>query len=151
MGFLDEGNSRWETVAQSGSGSAQITGATEDNLLVVLSKAPTDKYKAAKLTTAATDNFHGVTAGADDFDSQDPYDKANHKLLRVKTSEKLRVRTATAYVSANYGKGVAADATSGQEGWGTVAATGGKGFIVDGETIGTAHYLDFWMEESDRL
>lgn len=149
MAFLDEGTPRWTDCLQSGgSGATAITGATDDNLLVVLSRAVGAKYDTANLTTAATDVIAGVTAGADSFESPDPYSNASPKLVRVKTSEKMRVRTATAYVAANYGKGIAADQTTNQEGWAIVAATGGVGRIVGGETIDGKHYLDFWMNEA---
>ena len=148
MAFLDEGHSRWTEYVQSGSGNTAIDSDTEDWLLVKGSQATTDKYRAAQLTNAATDVIDGVTQGADDFKSIDPYKPEEHNLVRVKTAEKLRVRTATAYVATDYGKGIAPDATSGNEGFATVAATAGTGRIVGGETIGTKHYLDFWMNES---
>ena len=151
MAFLDEGTPRWEDISQGGTGTTAITGSTDNNLLVVMSKAPTDKYKAGRLTNAATDDFGGVTAGQDSFDSNDPYELKTQKMMRVKTSEKLRVRTATAYTGTNYGQKVVPDATSGNEGFGSAHATNGKGFIVGGETVGSHHYLDFWLDESDQV
>ena len=152
MAFLDEGTPRWDTCRQGGSGVTVVNSLTEENLLVKGSKPVGEKYERVALTNAATDVIKGVTAGQDDFNSDDPYELTEFGICRVKTAQKLRVRTATAYVAANYGKGINPDATTGQEGWATVAATGGTGRIAGGETIGTGgtakHYLDFWMDEA---
>lgn len=148
MGFLDEGTPRWETCQQGGTGVTAVNSLTEQNLLVKGSRGVGAKYEQVALTNNAADIIKGVTAGQDAFNSDDPYELTSFGICRVKTAEKLRVRTATAYVAADYGKGIAPDATSGNEGFATVAATGGTGRIVGGETIGTKHYLDFWMDES---
>ena len=148
MAFLDEGTPRWDTYEQGGTGVTAVTSTTPEYRLVTASRAAGAKYDKVALTNAATDVIEGVTAGADDFNSVDPYELKDVKMCRVKTSEKLRVETATAYVAANKGKGINPDATSGNEGMAVVAASGGTGRIAGGETIGTKHFLDFWMNES---
>lgn len=153
MAFLDEGTPRWDTCRQSGSGGAAVNSLTESNLLVVGNKVVGEKYERVALTTAATDIIKGVIDGTpDDFNSTDPYTSESFGLVRIKTSEKMRVRTATAYVASDYGKGINPDATTNQEGWAVVASTGGTGRIVGGESIGSGanikHYLDFFMDES---
>lgn len=150
MAFLDEGKSRWDTYEQGGSGVTAVTATTERWLLVTASKALTDKYAKVEKTNEATDVIEGVTDGADDFASTDPYTRKDSRLIRVKTSQKLRVRTATAYVAANKNKGIAPDDTVGNEGFATVEATGGTGRVIGGETIGGKHYLDFWKDESEK-
>ena len=150
MAFFDEGTPRWGSYEQGGTGVTAVTSETPEYRLVTASRAVGAKYDKVALTNAATDVIEGVTAGADDYASIDPYTTppSNVKLTRIKTSQKLRVETATAYVAANKGKGINPDATSGNEGMAVVAATGGTGRIDGGETIGTKHYLDFWMNES---
>ena len=148
MAFLDEGTPRWDTFQQGGSGDTVVNSLTDDYLLVKGSKNTTDKYEVAALTSAATDVIRGVTAGADDFNSTDIYTNSKFGIVRIKTGQKLRARTATAYVASDYGKRVAADATANQRGWVTVVSTGGVGRVVGGETINSIHYIDFWLDES---
>lgn len=150
MAFLDEGQPRWDTYKQGGTGDTAVTSDTERWLLVTATKAPTDKYATVALTSAATDVIEGVTDGGDDFNSTDPYTREDQKLVRVKTGSKIRVRSATAYASANRNKGIAPSAAADQDGWATVASTGGYGRIVGGETVGAKHYLDVWVDESQK-
>lgn len=151
MAFIDEGTPRWDTFEAGGTGDTAVDSSTEANLLVVGSKGTTDKYEKVALTSAAIDDFCGVTDKVDGFNSDDPYKLTSLKLVRVKTSKKLRVRTDTAYVAADYNKSIVADATSGKQGYGVVSSTNGKGRVVGGETIGTKHYLDFWLDEGDNV
>lgn len=150
MAFLDEGQPRWDTYKQGGTGNTAVTSETERWLLVTATKAPTDKYATVKLTNATTDVIEGVTDGGDDFNSTDPYTLKDQKLIRIKTGKKIRVRSATAYVASNRNKGITPSAAANQQGWVTVASTGGYGRIIGGETIGSKNYLDVWVDESDK-
>ena len=144
MAFLDEGTPRYETYKQGTANSA-----SERWLLVKGSKAIGAKYPTADLTTAASDNFDGVLDNAEAGNVTDPFDTSfTGGICRVKTGEKLRVRTATAYAASNYNQRIVPDATN--NGYGSASASNGKGRIVGGETIGTKHYLDFWLDESDQ-
>ena len=119
-------------------------------MLVKGDKAVGAKYAVVRLTTAATEIILGVTAGVDSEATMDPYELASSRKVRVKTSKKLRARTATAYVVANYDRRIAPDATN--DGYVAVVTTGGVGRCVGGETLsvdGTdRHYLDFFLDES---
>lgn len=148
MAFFDEGTPRWETCKAGGTGATAITADTEDYLLVVGSKAPNDKYTTVSLTDAAADVIYGVTGHVDSEESMDPYDYENHRLTRVKRGKKLRCRVTAAYTAANHGQKITPSATNGQEGQGVMGATG-VGRIVDGETIESKHYADFFMSEEE--
>ena len=150
MTFYSEGISRWDKIEQAGSGATALTATTPRWRLVTTTKAPADRYAKGELTNATTDVIAGVTDGADDFASTDPYTLKDSKLARIKTSCLLWVETATAYVGANKDKGIEPDATAGNEGMATVAASGGTGRIVDGKTVGGKHYLAFWKDESEK-
>ena len=144
MAFKDEGTPRWETC----HASTGIDADTDEFLLVEGDRTAGAKYATVQLANATAEIIKGVTAGVDTEETMDPYDLATSRKIRVKTSKKLRCRTATAYVVANYGQVVQPDDTSGQEGWGVAHATVGQGRIVDGETIDSVHYLDFFLDES---
>lgn len=147
MAFLDEGQPKWETCRQGGSGGTAVNSNTDSNLLVTGSKAVGEKYERVALTNATTNVIKGVIDGKPDgFNSTDPYTNGRFGLVRVKTAEKMRVRTATAYTASDKGKGINPDAAN--IGYAVVAATGGTGRIDGGETIDGKHYLDFWMNEA---
>lgn len=159
MAFFDEGTPRWDTCIAGGSGDDAVTATTEEFLLVEGDKDPGDKYTTVKLTNPAdaaaanTMDIYGVTAGGSDTDaSMDPYELKSSRKIRIKTSKKLRCRTATAYVAANHGQKVVPSHAANEKGWGNADATNGQGRIVGGETIGTGssakHYLDFFIDES---
>ena len=146
MAFKDEGTPRWETCEAGGTGGVAVDADTDEFLLVLGDRAAGAKYATVQLTTAATEIIKGVTAGVDSDETMDPYELTTSRKVRIKTSKKLRARTATAYVVANYGQTVIPDATN--DGYVATHATDGVGRVVGGETIGTRHYLDFFLDES---
>ena len=149
MAFKDEGTPRWETCIAGGSGDTAVSADTDEFLLVEGDRTVGAKYATVQLTNHATnDVIRGVTAGVDTEETMDPYDLLSSRKTRIKTSKKLRARTNTAYTAADYDSRVAPDATAGREGFVAVVSSGGQGRVVDGETINSRHYLDFFLDES---
>jgi hypothetical protein len=148
MAFKDEGTPRWETCEAGGSGDTVVNADTDEFLLVKGDRAAGAKYATVELTDLATEIIKGVTRGVDSEETMDPYELSTSRKVSIKTSKKMRARTATAYVVANYGQTVVPDATAGNEGYVDAHATDGVGRCVGGETIDTRHYLDFFLDES---
>ena len=150
MAFKDQGTPRWDTCIAGGTGDVAVNADTDEFLLIKGDLAPGAKYPTVELTNHATnDKIRGVTAGGvDDEATMDPYDLTETVKLRVKTSKKLRARSSAAYAAADYGRRIAPDATSGNEGYVSAVTSGGVGRCVGGETIDSVHYKDFFLDES---
>ena len=95
--------------------------------------------------TGAESNSSGVSslAAARAYFDADPsrFDASNTYYYFDGTA--LRSLT---YTPSNFGNKIAPSATSGQEGWGVMGASG-EGKVVGGETIDGKHYADFFFDE----
>lgn len=149
MAFFDEGTPRWEKCTAGGTGGTAVDASTKRWSLVIGSVANTgDKLATVALTNVAAQKPYGVIDqdGADDNETMDPYTLSSARRVRVKRSEKLRVRADAAYATTNFGQQIKPTTTAGVA---EAVASGGFGRIVGGETIGTDHYYDFWVDEGD--
>ena len=149
MAFLDEGTPRWEKCTAGGSGDTAVAANTPRwSLLVGTKPGLTDDLTTVALTDAATQKPYGVLDqdGSDKNPTMDPYSLKSARRCRVKRSEKLRVRASAAYATTMFGQQIKPTTTAGVA---EAVASGGFGKIVGGETIGTNHYFDFWIDEAD--
>ena len=149
MAFLDEGTPRWEKCNAGGANATAVTASTPRySLLVGSHAAVTDKLATVALANVATQKPYGVLdqGGADTNETMDPYTLKSSRKCRVKRSEKLRVRADAAYTAGDFGNQIKPTTVAGVA---ESVASGGFGKIVGGETIGSNHYYDFWIDEAD--
>ena len=149
MAFYDEGTPRWEKCNAGGANTTAVTASTPRWSLVVGSQAAaTDKLATVELANATTERPYGVLdqEGADKNETMDPYTLKSSRKCRIKRSEKLRVRASAAYATSMFGQQIRPTTTPGVA---SAVASGGFGRIVGGETIGSNHYFDFWIDEAD--